>query len=180
MIRKFLVDILIFWWLNSAMISELISNMHDQIREKENKQKVFKDLFDHTLLASGDSVPAIEYKLPYPKEDFLRFLVSENGVLLHGSSNRDMEVLEPKQANDSAKMSGNKKAVYCVSDPVLPIFYAIKDRDKFQNVIVSSGVLNNLETGDEEYHFRIPKSLLEIKPWTRGFVYILDKNKYED
>ncbi|MDP3696820.1 MAG: hypothetical protein Q8R55_02185 [Candidatus Taylorbacteria bacterium] len=145
--------------------------------EQENKRKAFNDLFEQVLQTKGEQVPTIEYNLSYPKEDFLKFLVAEKNVLLHGSSTKNMETLKPRQANDKAKASGNKNAVYGVIDPVLPIFYAIKDRRKL-NGVIESGFTENLETGEREYKFRIPHNILETKPWIRGMVYIFDKNQF--
>jgi len=148
-----------------------------QASEGKNILKSFGSLFEWVLDNQGETVPVIEYALPYPKTDFLKFLTAKKNVLLHGSSNRDLEIIEPRQANDSQKVSGNKKAVYGVIDPILPIFYAIQDRNKIQGVI-QSGVEEDIETGKLEYKFRIPKSALDMKPWTRGVVYILDRGQF--
>ena len=145
--------------------------------EKESQQKVFERLFENALQNNGENIPTIEYSLPYPKEDFLKFIVAEKNVLLHGSSNREIKILEPRQANDGSKKSGNKNAIYGVTDPVLPIFYAIQDREKLQGVI-ESGVEIDKETGELKYKFGIPKEMVDIKPWTRGFVYIFDKKSF--
>lgn len=93
-------------------------------QEQENKRKAFESLSENVLQNKGENIPTIEYNLPYPKDEFLKFLTENKNVLLHGSSNQDLEILEPRQANDGVKKSGNKKAVYGVTDPVLPIFYA--------------------------------------------------------
>ena len=146
-------------------------------QEKENKNKAFEALFENILNKKGEDIPTIEYGLSYPKEEFLKFLVENKNVLLHGSSTRDMETLEPRQANDTAKVSGNKNAVYGVIDPVLPIFYAIQDREKLQGNI-ESGTEDNPETGRQEYKFRIPKIAKENQPWTKGIIYILDRNNF--
>ncbi len=148
-----------------------------QSSEKENEQKAFEGLFENTLQKKGENIPTIEYNLPYPKEDFLRFIVAEKNVLLHGSSNREITILEPRQANDGSKKSGNKNAVYGVTDPVLPIFYAIQDRERLQGTIES--VENDEETGESDYKFWIPKEMIDIKPWTRGFIYIFDKSQFK-
>lgn len=146
-------------------------------QEKESKQKEFEGLFEYVLQNKSESVPIIEYSLPYPKEDFLKFIVESKNVLLHGSSNANLEILEPRQANDRAKISGNKNAVFGVTDPVLPIFYAIQDRQKLHGVI-ESGTEENPETGTLEYKFKIPKSAQEIQSWTRGIIYIFDKSEF--
>ena len=74
-------------------------------------------------------------------------------------------------------VSGNKNAVYCVTDPVLPIFYAIKDLSKI-NGVVESGVMSDLQTGELKYKFKIPKEALDAKPWKKGVVYIFDKKQF--
>lgn len=147
------------------------------IQEQENKQKAFETLFEGISHNQGEDIPAIEYNLPYPKEEFLKFLTENKNVLLHGSANQNLEVLEPRQANDGSKKSGNKNAVYGVTDPVLPIFYAIQDRKRLQGVI-ESGIEVDDETGKSVYKFRIPKSAQETKPWTNGVIYIFDKNQF--
>lgn len=147
------------------------------IQEQENKQKAFEALFESVLKNQGESIPTIEYNLPYPKEEFLKFITENKNVLLHGSANQNLEVLEPRQANDAAKKSGNKNAVYGVTDPVLPIFYAIQDRKKLQGVI-ESGINIDDETGKSEYKFSIPKSAQGTQPWSNGIVYLFDKSLF--
>ncbi len=149
----------------------------NQALEKETKRKAFANLFEQTLLKKSETIPVVEYNLPYPKEDFLKFLTEEKNVLLHGSSNGDIEIVEPRQANDTVKTSGNKKAIYGVVDPVLPIFYAIQDREKIHG-FVKSGVSEDVETGELNYSFEIPQKDLETKPWMKGVIYIFDKNQF--
>lgn len=152
-------------------------NQDTQVSETERKRLAFTKLFEEILTNKGEAVPTVEYNLPYPKEDFFKFLVAEKNVLLHGSSDKNLDTLEPRQANDKVKASGNKNAVYGVIDPVLPIFYAIQDRKKI-NGIIESGSNENLETGKKEYKFRIPRNMLETNPWTKGMVYIFDKSQF--
>ena len=137
----------------------------------------FRELFDRTQMDEKGKITTIRYELPYPKEDFLKFLVTEKNVLLHGSSSKEIEILEPRQANDRAKISGNKKAVYAVTDPVFPIFYAIQDRNKIHGLI-ESGVDHNPATGELRYEFKMPQSVLASEPWTRGIIYIFDRSQF--
>ncbi|MDP3697262.1 MAG: hypothetical protein Q8R55_04525 [Candidatus Taylorbacteria bacterium] len=146
------------------------------IQEQENKQRAFEILFEGVLQNKSEGIPTIDYNLQYPKEDFLKFLVENKNVLLHGSPNRDLEVLEPRQANDTAKESGNKKAVYAVTDPVMAIFFAIQNREKI-NGTIESGTWDNPETGEQEYKFKIPKNT-QATFWTQGVIYIFDKNNF--
>ena len=164
-----------FLWQTYMIESPL--NRSNQVIEQENMRNAFSKLFEGTLRKSGAGVSVIEYNLPYPKESFLSYLAEEKNLLLHGSSAGDMEIIEPRQAKDDAKVSGNKNAVYCVVDPVLPIFYAIQDKNKIQGII-ESGVIQNPKTGELEYKFKMPKRILDAKPWTNGVVYIFNKNEF--
>ncbi len=145
--------------------------------DQKNKEKDFNNLFNQSVLTKTKSIPVIKYNLPYPKEKFLEFLVTEKNILLHGSLRTNLEILEPKQANDTAKLSGNQNAVYGVTDSVLPIFYAIQDRNKLRGAIIS-GFSKNPKTGEKTYDFKIPKDTLEIKPWKSGMIYLLDKGMF--
>lgn len=151
----------------------------NQIEEWENKRREFERVLDEALAEKeGEEVPVIEYDLPYPKEEFLKFLVEEKNVLLHGSPNADLEILEPRRANDAAKESGNKEAVYAVTDPVLAIFHAIQDREKIDGA-VESETRDNSETGEQEYKFSMPKRSLESEPWKTGMIYIFNKDDFK-
>ena len=145
--------------------------------QEQDKRRDFETLFETVLKNKKEDIPTIEYNLSYPKEEFLKFLTENKNVLLHGSANQSLEVLEPRQANDAAKKSGNKNAVYGVTDPVLPIFYAIQDRKKLQGNI-ESGVEINDDTGESKYKFKIPTSAKETQPWANGVIYIFDKRQF--
>ena len=120
----------------------------------------------------------IEYNLPFPKSVFLNHVVSR-GFLLHGSGNADVIEFEPRQANDSEKEFGNKIAVYAVNDPILPIFYAIQDREQLSGQI-NSGKYADEETGEAKYHFAVEASALEKYPWKDGVVYIMPPDGFEE
>ena len=111
------------------------------------------------------------------KEALLQSLVTERGVLLHGSNETDLEILRPQPANDAAKRSGNKNAVYAVDDAVLAIFYAIQDRSRIDGVI-RSAVKANRETGEREYSFGMPRAVLQSEPWRTGAVYVVDSRAF--
>ena len=147
------------------------------LNQEQEKQRDFEALFETALQDKKENIPTIEYNLLYPKEEFLKFLTENKNVLLHGSAHQSLEVLEPRQANDAAKKSGNKNAVYGVTDPVFPIFYAIQDRIKLQGSI-ESGVEIDEDTGELKYTFKIPTSAKESHPWKNGVVYIFDKSQF--
>ncbi len=135
------------------------------------QEKFLKLLNEMRASLGGD----VEYSIDSPKHKFLAYLL-ENGYLLHGSSVEDTEALEPRQANDASKKSGNQKAVYAVSDPILPLFYAIKDRNRLHGM-VRSGYSTD-DQGVKTYSFEIDGTLSEKDPWKNGVVYILPKENF--
>lgn len=118
----------------------------------------------------------IEYRGALPKYEFLEYLL-ESGYLLHGTSVEDeIGALEPRQANDASKKSGNQRAVYAVNDPILPLFYAIKDRKRLRGM-VHSGCLTD-DAGVKTYSFQIDGTRSEKDPWKSGVVHILPKESF--
>ncbi|MDP3985867.1 MAG: hypothetical protein Q8P77_00310 [Candidatus Veblenbacteria bacterium] len=150
------------------------ARQEEEVRRRADFAQLYSNFFESH---SKEAIAVIDYNLPYPKEEFLKFLVEEKHLLLHGSSNQNLEVLAPQQTNDGAKEFGNKKAVYAVTDSVLPIFYAIRDRTKIRGAIIS-GYEADAETGEAKYEFRMSREAIEAKPWTRGAVYILDHSSF--
>lgn len=154
---------------------------YNQPEQETEKTRQFNELFERSRAPVEEgSIPVIEYNLPYPKEDFFSFLVEEKNVLLHGSPHENMNVLEPRQANDSSKQFGNKEAVYAVTDPVLPIFYAIQDRTKLGKSVIESGFIEDDETNQKDYIFKIhkDKNMTETNPWKTGVVYIVERSTF--
>ncbi len=147
------------------------------VAQELKKREDFEALCDRCLSGESTEPALIEYHLPYPKEDFLRFLTHEKKFLLHGSSNKTIEILKPRQANDAHKEFGNKKAIYAVEDPVFPIFHAIQDRSKLEDTVISERK-ESLKTEEDQYSFRMPKKVLEQEPWMSGIVYILDRGTF--
>lgn len=130
------------------------------------------------LLAEMERNPGgyIEYRSGSPKHKFLEYLL-ERGYLLHGSFvEEDVDTLEPRQANDRSKKSGNQKAVYAVSDPILPLFYAIKDRSRLRG-LVQSGCSTD-DQGVRTYRFQIDGTRSEKDPWKDGVVHVLSKDGF--
>ena len=157
--------------------------MHEQPQSErgieEIKQMAFRGLYEKAISEKHDF---IEYNLPYPKHEFLKFVVTNYPVLLHGSNWKTTDDLEPRQANCKSKKFGNLKAVYSTQNHILPLFYAIKDKEKFQG-IARSGTLNTLnrDTGEmvTDYEFEVGPEMLKIKPWSDGVIYLLPKDLFE-
>ncbi len=144
--------------------------------EPDIKRAAFERLYHEYVLDGASRV--IVYDSAYPKHEFLEFLIKEKGLLLHGSNHPDIHELEPRQANDRAKVTGNQLGVYAVDNHILPLFFAIKDRERFFGRSESGYVRD--EKGDiAKYLFRVEKEVLAQQPWSSGVVYILSKESFE-
>lgn len=151
-----------------------VENQNEQILNAE-KLALFDAAYQKALTNPGGF---IEYTFPYPKHEFLEFLVNMKGVLLHGSNYPDIHELEPRQANCKSKKFGNLKAVYATEDEILPIFHAVQDKTKMHDVAMSSGYSD--EGGVKTYNFGIDKQeVLDSYPWSGGVIYILPRAIFE-
>jgi hypothetical protein len=146
------------------------------LSNKQEKVEVFEALYQKLLLAEGSF---LEYNVPYPKVEFLRYLSEKKNLLIHGS-NFDIEKLEPRQANCKSKKFGNLNAVYATEDPILPVFYAIKDKNKFRGMAISGADIHSSNGFTEtSYIFKVEPEMLAINPWSPGVIYVLSKDSFE-
>ena len=116
-------------------------------------------------------------------EDVLHFfnnLITSGLVVLHGT-NPDVPhmQLEPRQANDSSKESGNKKAVYATIDVHAALNHAIL------NEAYALGKLHSYVCGEESAGLvKMSSSLYQLftdrDPYILrdGYVYVLDRSLF--
>lgn len=123
----------------------------------------------------------------YPNEGVFRFFyaLKDLGTLLfHGTNSAErFSILEARQANDGAKESGNKKAVYADAGITIPAASAVFDmsyiKNKFDSFVTSWG---NDPNG--KMFFNFSKNVYELfkahDPYlfSDGYIYILDKSKF--
>jgi hypothetical protein len=134
------------------------------------------------------SIPWIE-NLPVPEWVFLCWLVEEKNVLLHGSSNPNISLFEPRAPNakDDDEFS-QQTAVFAASDGIWPMCYAILDRENFHPRFMNGAVRFELPSfdkslgsnglSDTRYFFSITKNILENYPWRDGVMYVLPKDGF--
>jgi hypothetical protein len=123
----------------------------------------------------------IEYDSPYPKYEFLSYLVEHKNLLLHGSNHMSLEVVDPVRTSTSKAVWQKLDAVYACSDGIWPIFYAIVDRKNY------SGSLRNecLRLTDARgcvkkfYYFALNIQMLRKRVWTDGMIYVLKRDDFE-
>jgi hypothetical protein len=144
----------------------------------QEQKIVLESLWQHSI-ASGD-VPWIE-TLPVPKWVFLCWLTEEKNVLLHGSSNPNISLFEPRSPNakDDDEFS-QQTAVFAASEGIWPMFYAILDRENFRPRLLNGALRFELPEGlsDVRYFFSVTQNILEKYPWREGFIYILPREGF--
>jgi len=123
---------------------------------------------------------AIEYALAAPKWQLLCYLCERKNVVLHGSGDPNIAVLEPRKATDAIAF-GDREAVYAASDGIWPIFFAIVDRDRPVRSLVNScaRVVAPAGAGVPFYFFSIAADDLPGRPWRDGTVYLLPGETFE-
>jgi hypothetical protein len=133
-------------------------------------------------------IPFVE-NLPVPKWVFLCWLAEEKEVLLHGSSNPNISLFEPRapSAKDDDDFS-QQTAVFAASDGIWPMCYALLDRENFRARFMNGAVRFELPSSDQSsgsnglsdvrYFFSVTKEVLEKYPWRDGVMYVLPKDGF--
>jgi hypothetical protein len=133
----------------------------------------FDQLFTRSKTA-GTNTP-IDYTLPAPKWQFLCYLADQQGVVLHGTGNPQIEVFEPRPSTDLTEF-GAQTAIYAAGDGLWAMFFAILDREHYPMATSNACVRLVDEAGlvsEPYYVFSISHSALCQKPWRKGTVYLL-------
>jgi hypothetical protein len=140
------------------------------------KQSAFDSL--HGATPAGGIV---DYRLPYPKWQYLSYLCDTKELVLHGSQLPDVGVVEPRQASDRRAFS-SQRAIYATTDGIWVIYFAILDRRKYREMTLFNSCLRVRVSAerftDPLYFFSITNSILLLKPWCEGTVYILPRQSF--
>jgi hypothetical protein len=137
---------------------------------------------DHALARLVDEALAGDRTIdgsscPYPAHELLTYLVLERKLLLHGSTDTELEMLEPRPARDYRT---ELDAVVACDDGIWPIFYAVLDRRGGQANVFTACM--HLGAGGRLRRFYM-FVLFHADPrapenWTRGAVYALTREGF--
>jgi len=142
------------------------------------KRKAFEDLWQ-----ARHKRDFLDYDLPYPKWQFLSYLCESRELVLHGSQNRGIGTIEPRQARDIRAFS-NQRAIYATTDGIWVIYFAILDRQPYRgelslfNSCLRARIAAD-QLSDPLYFFSVTHSVLLQKPWCEGAIYILPRRSFE-
>jgi hypothetical protein len=141
------------------------------------KKTAFEDLYNSTIAGS-----LIDYRLPFPKWQYLSFLCETKELVLHGSQVHNISEIEPRQANDKREFS-NQNAIYASTDGIWVIYFAILDRTKYSKMTLFNSCLRARifadQISDPLYFFSISHEALQEEPWCEGAIYILPRQSFE-
>ncbi len=166
-------------WLKARSASLVLGHLFLSLPElelDEPKVRAFEQLFQSAVRVGGGDV--IDYSCDHPKADFLRYLVSHKGVLLHGSNSEDVDILLPKRQLD---FNGRPMtAVFASGDGVWPIFFAVLDHDRFRGSMRNGCFVIADGKGSDRrfYFFSINREMLPQRPWKDGMIYVLPREPF--
>ena len=146
------------------------------------KQTSFQRLLDDALAHPTGNW--IDYRLPYPKHEFIRFVMEKDVFIFHGSNNREIEVFEPVRT--SVEMydktgRGNQQAVYGTHDALWSMFFSVVHRKQLKGTIRNGVMYFHNKQGKQlaVYNFSVSADQLPEKPWTEGALYFLPRDTFE-
>jgi hypothetical protein len=147
-------------------------------RVDEKQRLAFDHLFDSALQNGSNAL--IPYNLSYPKSDFLNYLCDWRGYVAHGSPLHDLETLEPIRKSKDLSEFGNRQQIFASPDAMWAMWFAILDKSRYNKtrngcVRVGSGAKRV-----KHYHFELPKSNAEDRPFTEGMIYIAHAGDFPD
>jgi HEAT repeat protein len=156
--------------------------IHFNVQLTEVKCRAFEALHERSR---GKQV---EYDLPYPKVEFMRYLVEKKGLYMHGTSVMDLEVLKPLRFSIDGADSGNVSGVYADLGYIRPIYFAVVHRSRCFGL--SNGFFdldedgNEVENGERGFDRRYYKLAIGVNgmnrnPWREGMVYALPPDTFE-
>jgi hypothetical protein len=111
--------------------------------------------------------------LAYPAHELLTHLVLRYGLLLHGTNNRELEVIEPRRAHD---FGTHVEAVVAADDGIWPLFYAVVARDRVEGVFTACLHVGRPPRQRRFYMFRVfGADPHKGTTWTHGAVYAVQR-----
>ena len=146
-----------------------------------DSQKI--ESFEYLFLEARRLGPAafIDYNVPYPKHEFLRYLVDQKQILLHGSNYPDVKVLLPMRFTTDARAAMNRESVFASADGILPMFFAILKRKNYVGTMSVGAYQLTDATGlaTTHYFFSINEEMLKLWPFRHGTIYLLPKDTFK-
>lgn len=142
-----------------------------------DKESAFAALFEQVLNGDGQ---LLDYRLPYPKHEFLRYLAQQEQFIFHGSAKPDIDEFSIRRTSIELKDKsgrGNVQGIYGTHDALWPLFFAVVNRSKITGSIRNGVSYYQNGAGEETavYQFSINHEWLDKEPWHTGTLYVLPR-----
>jgi hypothetical protein len=132
-----------------------------------NVQREAMDALFARARAEGGVIDASS--IGFPVHDFLTHLVVQHRLLLHGTNDTKLDVIEPRPAHDYGT---HVEAVVAADDGIWPLFYAVVARDRVEGVFTACMHLGRPPSLRRFYVFRVfGANPHDETTWTHGAVY---------
>ncbi len=152
-----------------------------EIEMTPEKETAFSALLEDILKKADGGW--INYNLPYPKHEFIHYVIARDSVIFHGSNHDDIETFTPVRKSYELRDEtgrGNLQAVYGTHDGFWSMFFAIVDRPNLRGSIRNGVMYFHDKTGRTlpVYNFSINQEQLPEKPWRQGTLYFLPRDTF--
>jgi hypothetical protein len=114
----------------------------------------------------------VAYDAAAPKHDFLRHLLEQRQVLLHGTGDGTIEQFEPQRQTDFDNEW--TYAVFATDDPIWPLFFAVVNRPVVRSLINGC----SRRYGPSHYYFSIGADPGRADSWRSGWIYVLPRDTF--
>jgi hypothetical protein len=125
----------------------------------------------------------MDYDLPFPKHEFIRYLTDKDIVIFHGSNKLDIDVFKPVRKSMELRDEtgrGNIAGVYGTHDGLWAMFFAVIDRQRLEGSIRNGVMYFQDRTGKQlaVYNFSINQDQLDEPPVADGALYLLPRDTF--
>jgi hypothetical protein len=144
-----------------------------------DRDRAFQGLLERT-----EPGGRVEWDLPYPKHELVRWAQRLDRFIFHSSTNAAIEEFQPKR--DSVELAdhggrGNLGAVYGTHDGYWSMFFGIVDRERLRGSMRNGVTRWETPEGRVQftYQFSLEQKSLTGHPFTDGAVYLLPRETFD-
>jgi hypothetical protein len=142
------------------------------------KEAAFEQLYEEMMTRADGRF--LDYTLPHPKHEFLRYVAVQEQIIFHGSGDPNIDEFRTVRTSMELRDKtgrGNLQAVYGTHDGLWPMFFAIVDRGQLTGSIRNGVAYHENDAGEQlaAYQFSINKEMLPKQPWREGTMYFLPR-----
>lgn len=142
------------------------------------RKRAFDILLDTALI--GNPRLPFDYKLPYPKAEFLNYVCDWRGFVVHGSPAHDLETLQPIRKSSDKTEFGNRQQIFASPDAMWAMWFAILDKSQYKQTRNGCVRVGRGRGRVKYYHFELPEANQANPPFTEGMLYIARASEFPD